>query len=77
MEAAPPEDVRPRGKPLRVRDVAERMGTGRQAVRALIHKGTIPAVQYGGRTSPWIVFERDLDDYVAGRYPDRQEEQQT
>ena len=44
---------------------ARRLGVGETKMRQIVRKGGIPVLTLGGKV---MVLERDLDDFLAGRY---------
>jgi len=49
-----------------VREIARRLGISKYAVRQLIAGGKLPAFRHGANTSPVLVWESDLNDYLKG-----------
>ena len=57
----------PRGRLLRVREVAARLGIGKSTTYALIARGDLPAIQLRGRGSTVLVDENELLPAAARR----------
>jgi excisionase family DNA binding protein len=55
---------RPRGRLLRVPEVAERLRVGKSTVYELIAKGALPAIQLRGRGSTVRVDENELERWL-------------
>ncbi|AZQ77145.1 MAG: helix-turn-helix domain-containing protein [Flaviflexus sp.] len=50
-----------------IADVAETLNVSTAQVRSLIHSGTLPAIQVGGR-GQWRIEQTILDKYIEDGY---------